>query len=291
MTTNPLVGDRVVRHMTMDGAFRVIAVTATETARGALAAQHASGELSQRLAELIAAAVLVRETTQPTRRVQMLWRDRRGAALVADALPDGTNRGMVNPGDPSSVASTGDHLLQVNYTAPNGALHQGVVSIPDGDDMATALMRYMHQSEQIVSMVALTALPGPGGVRAVGGYLVQLLPEATREVIDAMTEHLGNLPPIATMLEGEGRTAEALIADVMKPFEHAHLATSSLVFGCTCSPARIMMGILSLPPAEVDSMIAGDPLEVRCDACGKQYVIQPGELRDFRAMRAGGARA
>jgi molecular chaperone Hsp33 len=291
MTTATLVGDRVVRAMTMDGAFRVIAVCATETARGALAVQPAAGDLSLHLAELMAAAVLVRETTQPVRRVQMLWRDRRGGALVADALPDGTNRGMVNPGEPSSVAATGDHILQVNYTAPNGSLHQGLVAIPDGDDMATALMRYMHQSEQIVSMVALTALPGAGGVRAVGGYLVQLLPEATREVIDAMTEHLGNLPPIATMIDGPGRDAAALIADVLAPFEFAELASSTLVFGCTCSPARIMSGILSLPAAEVDSMLEGDPLEVRCEACGRQYVIKPAELGEFRDMRARGFQA
>jgi len=291
MTTATLVGDRVVRAMTVDGAFRVIAVVATETARGALAIQPASDELGLRLAELMTAAVIVRETTQPVRRAQLLWRDRRGGALVADSLPDGTNRGMVNPGEPSSVAATGDHILQVSYTAPNGSLHQGIVAIPDGDDMATALMRYMHQSEQIVSMVALTALPGPGGVRVVGGYLVQLLPEATREVIDAMTEHLGNLPPIATMLEGSNRTAAALIADVLAPFEHAELASSSLVFGCTCSPTRIMTGILTLPTEEIDSMIAGDPLEVRCEACGRQYVIQPTDLREFRDMRSSGFQA
>ena len=283
-------GDRVVRAMTVDGAFRVIAAVTTDTARGALEAQRASGDLALHLAELLTAAVIVRETTQPGRRVQMLWRDRRGAALVADALPDGTNRGIVNPGDPSSVSASGDHLLQVNYTMPNGAMHQGVVAIPDGDDMSTALMRYMHQSEQTVSMIALTALPGPDGVRAAGGYLVQLLPEATKDVIDAMTTHLGNLPPIATMLDGGGG-APALIAAVLHRFEHAELASSPLMFGCTCSEARFALAILSLPADEVDAMIAGDPLEVRCDACGTGYTIQPEMLREMREMRTKGFRA
>jgi len=275
--------------MTMDGAFRVIACVTTATARGALAAQGASGDLAIRLAELITAGVIVRETTQPGRRVQMLWRDRRGAALVADSLPDGTNRGMVNPGEPSSVAATGDHILQVAYTMPNGAMHQGVVAIPEGDDMSTALMRYMHQSEQTVSMVALAAVPGPDGVTVAGGYLVQLLPEATREVIDAVTAHLGNLPAIADMLDGA--TAYDLIEAVLLGFEHAELASSELIFGCTCSEARVMLGILSLPPAEVQSMIEGDPLEVRCDACGTKYTIEPDELRELRELRAKAAQA
>src|SRR5205807_1514078 len=132
-TDAPPPGDRVMRAMTVDGAFRVIAAITTDTARGALAAQGATGALALRLAELLTAAVLVRETTQPGRRVQMTWRDRRGAALVADAMPDGTNRGIVNPGERTEVAATGDHVLQVDYTMPNGAMHQGVVAIPDGD--------------------------------------------------------------------------------------------------------------------------------------------------------------
>jgi molecular chaperone Hsp33 len=283
--------DRVMRAMTMDGAFRVIACVTTETARGALDAQGASGALALRLAELLTAAVLVRETTQPGRRVQMLWRDRRGAALVADALPDGTNRGMVNPGERTPVAAVGDHVLQVDYTMPNGAMHQGVVAIPDGDDMSTALMRYMHQSEQTVSMVALAALPGPdgAGVGVAGGYLVQLLPEATREVIDTMTAHLANLPPIGDMLPGA--SAADLVEAVLLGFPHAELATSPLTFGCTCSENRFILGILSLPADEVQSMIDGDPLEVRCDACGAIYTIRPEALRELRDIRAKGYKA
>lgn len=268
--------------MTMDGAFRLIAAVTTDTARGALGAQSTGDELGLRLAELLTSAVLVRETTQPVRRVQMVWRDRRGRQLVADSLPDGTCRGLVNPGDDAAVDPGGDHLLQVNYTLPNGALHQGMVAIPDGDDMATALMRYMKQSEQIVSMIAVTALPGPGGVRVVGGYVVQLLPEATPEVIGAMTDHLGNLDPLSALLEGRGKTAAELAAVVFEGFEHAELASSPLAFGCTCSEVRVMTSILTLPAAEIDSMLEGDPLEVRCDACGTGYVIKPETLRDFR---------
>lgn len=277
--------DQVVRLMTMDGAFRLIAAVTTETARGALGAQATGDDLGLRLAELLTAAVLVRETTQPTRRVQMVWRDRRGRSLVADALPDGLNRGLVNPGDDAPVATDGAHLLQVNYTLLNGSLHQGVVAVPDGDDISTALMQYMKQSEQIVSMIAVTALPGPGGVRAVGGYVVQLLPEATKEVITAMTDHLGNLEPIANLLEGRGRTAAELAKVVFEPFEHAELARSPLRFGCTCSEVRVMTSILTLPAEEVDKMLGGDPLEVRCDACGKMYSITPAMLIEFRAAR------
>jgi len=278
-------GDRVVRAMTMDGAFRVIAAVTTDTARGAMSAQDVEGTIGLRLAELMTAAVLVRETTNPGRRVQITWRDVRGGTLVADALPDGTNRGLVNPGERIPVEPAGAHVLQVHYTLPNGSLHQGVVSVDDGDDVATALMRYMQESEQTLSLVAVAALPGVDGVRVAGGYLVQLLPEASRDVIAEMAEHLGNLPPLARMLDGGASTASALAATVLASFEHQQLASSPLSFGCTCSQERVMVGILGLPPADLEELLTGGTLDVRCDACGAEYKIEPEALRELRALR------
>lgn len=266
----------------MDGAFRQIAAVVTETARATLARQTAGDEVGLRLAELLAAAVLVRETTQPTRRVQLVWQDRRGGSLVADSMPEGQCRGLVNPGESTAVLTGGDHRLMVNYTLLNGSPYQGVIGVPDGEDIATALMRYFKQSEQITAMVAIAALPGPGGVRAVGGYVVQLLPEATREVIDATTAHLEQLEPVGDLLEGRGRTADAMCKAVFEGFAYADLASSPVEFGCTCSKVRVMSSILTLPPDEVDAMLTGDALEVRCDACGRDYRVEIDELRDFR---------
>lgn len=276
--------DRVVRAMTMDGGFRLIATVVTTTARTALGSQATGDELGLRLAELIAAAVLVRETTQPVRRVQLVWRDRRGGSLVADSLPEGQCRGLVNPGESIPVLTAGDHRLMVNYTSPRGEPYQGIIGVPDGNDIATALMLYFKQSEQITAMVALTALPGPGGVRAVGGYVMQVTPEATKDGIEAMVDHLAGLPPIAALLEGRGASADALCQVVFEGWRYADLASSPIEFGCTCSQIRVMTSILTLPDVEIDAMLDGDPLEVRCDACGQQYRVEPAELREFRAQ-------
>lgn len=279
--------DRVVRLMTMDGAFRLMAAVTTDTARGALGAQTAGDALGLRLAELITGAILVRETTQPSRRVQIVWRDRRGGSLVADALPDGVNRGMVNPGEDRAVADDGDHVLSVNYTLPNGELHQGLISAAGGDDMGTTLMRYFKQSEQITAMVAVGAVSGPGGVRVAGGYVVQLLPEATAEVVEAMMAQLAKLESIEELLVGRGSTAAELAATVFEGFEHAELASSPLRFGCTCSETRVMLSILTLPDDDIRAIIDGDPLQVRCDACGASYEIDPDAVRAFRDQRRG----
>ncbi|HEY8142790.1 MAG TPA: Hsp33 family molecular chaperone HslO [Kofleriaceae bacterium] len=285
MTMGP--PDRVTRAMTSDGAFRVIAAITTETAIEAARAQGLSGSDALRLAELITGAVLIRETTSPGRRVQILVRDRHGRVLVADALPDGSNRGIVNPGSESVGAPDGDTTLQVSYTMPNGALHQGLVAVPEGSDLSDALMRYMQQSEQWVSVIAVTALGDGGhGVAAAGGYLVQLLPEAERPALRAMTQHLDALDSLPQLLTQPETTSRELISRLLDGFDHAELADSPLRFGCTCSEERVLRGLASVGPEDVKSMIESDvPLEVRCDACGRRYMIDPDHLRAFVAER------
>lgn len=277
-----MAGDRVVRAMTEDGAFRVIAAVTTDTAAQALAVQGASGRLGRRLAELITAGVLVRETTAPGRRVQLILRDRVGGRLVADALPDGQNRGIVSPGEHGVDAGVDDDaILQVSYTLPNGALHQGLVQVAAAADISTVLMRYMHESEQIVAMIAVDAAGDGATPIAVGGYLVQVLPEATPPVIEAMTARLTEHESIAGLLAG-GAGADELVAALFDGFPHQHLAAAPLRFGCTCSEERILASLASLPPPDRDGMIhAGEPLDIKCDACGARYAITPADLLGF----------
>lgn len=270
--------DRVIRAMTRDGAFRVIAGITMTSGAGAAAAQQVSGERAVRLAELITAAVLLRETTQPSRRVQVSWTDPSGRAWVADALPDGKNRGVIS----GKLQANAAEVMTVDYTLPTGQLHRGVVAVDPGGDIASALMRYLKDSEQILAMVALTALPGGDSVRAAGGFLLQVLPEASVEAIAEMTEHLAELPPVANLIEGPSATPDDLVATVLDGRDYAVLADSELGFGCTCSEERVLASLLTLPDEDVAELVAGLVFEVNCDACGHKYPINPTALATAR---------
>jgi molecular chaperone Hsp33 len=289
--------------MTSDGAFRVIAAITTDTAVEAARAQGLCGGDALKLAELITGAVLLRETTSPGRRVQILMRDQRGGVLVADAMPDGSNRGIVNPGAPQptrppgaagpaagtidTVLAEGDVTMQVSYTMRGGALHQGLVDVPAGSDLSSALMRYMQQSEQTVSVISVTALTdGADGVAAAGGYVVQLLPEAERPALRAMTRHLDGLDSLDRLLAGQVTSSRDLVSRLLSGFEHDELADSPLCFGCTCSEERVLSGLARLAPDDVASLLDAEaPLEVRCDACGRRYDIDTDDLRAFVVAR------
>ncbi len=50
-----------------------------------------------------------------------------------------------------------------------------------------------------------------------------------------------------------------------------------------------MASLASLPKTEVADMIqANEPLEIRCDGCGKEYVVTPAELLVFVTADQGG---
>lgn len=277
--------DSVVRAITIDGAFRVITALTTETVRGAIAVQSATGATAQRLGELITGAILVREAMAPNLRVQAIIKGASGnGTLVADSHPDGTSRGLVNLGkgaaDGSTVEVGGGSLLQVMRTLPSGMLHQGVVEVPAEGGISGGLMAYMQESEQVVSMISVATLLGEDGVGASGGYLVQLLPEVERGPLMVMTERLKDFERLDDVLAHEGASADVLLEELLHGMPFSRLDDSPLSFSCRCSELRVMTTLASLPRSDIEEMVEdGKILDIRCDYCGKDYQVSPSQLR------------
>lgn len=273
--------DLVVRAITRDGAFRVITAFTTETVRGAVAAQAAAGATAQRLGELITGAILVREAMAPNLRVQMIVKGSTGrGSLVADAHPNGTSRGLVNVAQGREVQIGAGSLLQVMRTMPNGALHQGVVELPAGGGISGGLMAYMQESEQVVTMIAVTTLVDEGGVGRSGGYLVQLLPEVERGPLMVMTERLREFERLDEVLAHEEATADRLLDELLYGMPFARLTESPLSFSCGCSQVRVIAALATLPQGDIEEMVTdGQVLDIRCDYCGRSYEVDPEALR------------
>jgi molecular chaperone Hsp33 len=277
--------DTVVRAITEDGAFRVIAARTTETVRGAIAAQSAAGAAAKHLGELITGAVLVREAMAPGLRVQGILKSGSGkGSLVADSHPDGTSRGLINIGKSGGSIDVGKGaLLQMMRTLPSGMLHQGVVEIPEGGGISAGLMAYMQDSEQVLSMIAVaTVLTGGREVVAAGGYLVQLLPEVERGPLMIMTQRLQDFERLDEVLTKGDASPDHLLDELLYGMPFARLSKSELRFACQCSRVRVMTSLATLPRADIEDMVKeGKVLEIQCDFCGKEYAVAPVELRSM----------
>ncbi|MGZ5968730.1 MAG: Hsp33 family molecular chaperone HslO [Polyangiales bacterium] len=274
--------DHVLRAISEDGSFRVIACVTTETVRAVAEAQNAQKAFAQRLGDLVTGALLVRQTMAPDLRVQVLLSDGRRTRLMADALPDeGKTRGLMQipKGSTAAVLDT-MHQLVVMRTMHNGAMQQGHVQLGANQTVAQAIMEYFRVSEQVASFVAIgTRLEGDE-IKASAGYVVQLLPEVTEAPLKEMVERLDRFPPIGEMLTSAAADPKNVLASLLEGMPFTQLAHDEVKFGCNCSAERILTGLASLPTHDLADLVApNEILEMSCDYCGREYKVAPDLLR------------
>jgi molecular chaperone Hsp33 len=277
--------DTVLRAITDDGAFRVIAADTTATVREALGVQRAStAELARTFADLLTGAVLVRESMAPDYRLQAILQgnDPR-ARMVADTHPDGATRGLIQLPEGARDMPFGDGgMLQIARTLHNGSLHQGVVRVPSAGGVSAALMAYMQESEQIVTVTAVGSHFASGEVVAAGGYLVQLLPEVAEGPLMVMTERLRGFEDIVPLLARGAASPQTLLAETLYGMPYTRVGDRTVHFGCRCSPERLALSLGSLPRADIESLMeGGKTLEIECDYCRKKYEFTMQQLKSL----------
>lgn len=276
--------DSVLRAITDDGAFRVIAADTTATVRQAIEAQRpATAELARVFADLLTGSILVRESMAPDNRLQaILQGDNPRARMIADTHPDGATRGLIQLPEGTTEMPLGERgLLQVARTLHNGSLHQGVVRVPEGaNSVSAALMAYMQDSEQTVTVVAVGSHFSGREVVAAGGYMVQLLPEVAEGPLMVMTERLRDFEDIVPLLARGAASPETLLAETLYGMPYTKVGDRKVTFGCQCSPERLAISLASLPRADIESLQeGGSTLEIECDYCRKRYEFTQQQLR------------
>ena len=275
--------DAVLRAMTNDGAFRVVAARTTDTAREIVAAQKLSGNMAHDMADLVASAVLYRETMAPSLRVQCIVRFEEDAGqLIADSHPDGWTRGLLQSGSgnaPPDIRKT-KATLEMMRTLPNAELHRGVVEVPESGNLSEAFMRYMQLSEQIVSMISLGSTL-EGDRPASGGFVVQLLPEASKAeaAMETMAKRIEGFVEIEERLQNADASPSILIEQIFEGMPFTWLQSSDIRFGCQCSQLRVMTTLSVLDRSDVQELVEeGDPLSMSCDYCGATYIVEIAQL-------------
>lgn len=276
--------DAVLRAMTNDGAFRIIAARTIDTAKTVIAAQDLSGLAAQDMADLLTTAVLYRETMAPSLRVQCIVRFEEDAGqLVADSHPDGWTRGLFQRGSgqaPADIRKT-RATLQMMRTLPNSDLHRGVVELPENGNLSEGFMRYMQLSEQIVSMISVGSVVG-GPDPAAGGYVVQLLPEAAEEeaAMETMTKRLERFVEIRERLQASDSSPSQLVEQIFEGMPFTWLQSSDIRFGCQCSQLRVMTTLSVLNRTDIQELVdEGEPLSIGCDYCGTSYTVEIAQLQ------------
>lgn len=149
-------------------------------------------------------------------------------------------------------------------------------------EIAEDLTYYFATSEQIPSSVGLGVLMEKDNtVRQAGGFIIQLMPFAPDEVIDALEENLKKIRPVTTMLDA-GDTPEQILKRLLGNLDLQIHEKTDTSFYCNCDRARVEKALLSIGKAEIRSMIKdGRPVTLNCHFCNKDYTFSIEELKEL----------
>lgn len=152
-------------------------------------------------------------------------------------------------------------------------------------EIAEDLTYYFATSEQTPSSVALGVLmERDNTVKQAGGFILQMMPGASEEVISALEKRLGEITSITALLDA-GNTPEMILEHILGDFGLEILDKLPTAFSCNCSEERIEKALISVGKQELQSMIEdGKTIEVNCHFCNKHYPVTVERLKELLEM-------
>lgn len=283
--------DYIIRAMAGDGQIRAFAATSRDLVEYARAAHNTSPVATAALGRLLTGAAMMG--------VMMKGKD---DLLTVKIEGDGPIHGLTvtadSQGNVKGYAFNPEVMLPPNEKGKldvGGALGIGVLSVIKDigmkdpyvgqtilvtGEIAEDLTYYFATSEQTPSSVALGVLMNKDNtVRQAGGFIIQLLPGATEEMISGLEEKLGAIDPITSLLD-KGMTPEMILEYILGDLGLEILDRMPVQFACNCSKQRIEKALISIGKQELQSMIdEGKTIEVNCQFCNHHYAVTVEELK------------
>lgn len=151
-------------------------------------------------------------------------------------------------------------------------------------EIADDLAMYFVESEQIPTACALGVLVGTDqSVTSAGGYLIQLLPGASDDIIDKIEAGVHRVGSVSHALEG-GLDGEGLLRAVLSDFQLEILEKHPVEYRCYCSRDRVTRALISMGREELSSLIQDQgQADLTCQFCDKIYHYSQEQLEKLLA--------
>ena len=157
--------------------------------------------------------------------------------------------------------------------------YTGTCELVSGE-IAEDLTYYFASSEQTPSSVGLGVLMTKDNtVNVAGGFIIQLMPDATEETISIVEEKISTIKSVTSMLEN-GLDPEGIINLILGGLDPEILDKMPVRFYCNCSKERVSKALIAIGRKELDNIIEeNEPIEVKCHFCNKAYNFTVDELK------------
>ena len=137
-----------------------------------------------------------------------------------------------------------------------------------GGEIAEDLAAYFVESEQIPTACGLGVLVDRDqSVMAAGGYIIQLLPGASEDVITKVEGSIMAAGSVSKMLQ-ENADPEAMLRAALSDFDLEILEKSDIEYRCYCSRDRMERALISMGAQELRDLIDEQgKAELTCQFC------------------------
>ena len=290
------MNDYLVRGMTMDGFVKVVAIRSTELVRRGAQIHNTTPNATAAFGRALTAASMMGNMQKVENGSMTMQIKGSGpiGTIVCVSDPIGNVRGYVYepnvplvekfPGKLDVGATVGtDGTLTVIRDLQMKEPYVGSVPLVSGEigDDVTA---YFAHSEQTPTACALGVLVDTDlSVKVAGGYLIQLLPGAPDEVIDAVEAGIKQAGSVTTMLD-QGMTPEDILGQVLGSLGVVFMETTEVSYKCYCDRDRVTAALISLGKKELEEIAQeGKTFPVSCQFCDTIYEFTPEDVKNLIA--------
>lgn len=283
--------DYLVRAIAANGQVRAFAAYTKNTVETARQAHNTSPVVTAGLGRLLTAGAMMGSMMKGGRDVLTIKAE--GSGPVGHYLVTADSKGNVkgyaaNPNVilPANAAgkldvggSLGVGLLTVIKDLGLKEPYTGTCELVSGE-IAEDLTYYFASSEQTPSSVGLGVLMTKDNtVNVAGGFIIQLMPDATEETISIVEEKISTIKSVTSMLEN-GLDPEGIINLILGGLDPEILDKMPVRFYCNCSKERVSKALIAIGRKELDNIIEeNEPIEVKCHFCNKAYNFTVDELK------------
>lgn len=290
------MNDYIVRATAAQGQIRAFTATTREMVETARKAHNTSPVVTAALGRLLTGGAMMGVMMKGDKDV-----------LTLQIKCDGPIHGLVvtadAKGNVKGYADQTDVMLPANAQGKldvGGAVGSGILSVIKdlglkepyvgqtqlqtgeiGDD----LTYYFASSEQVPSCVGLGVLmERDNTVKRAGGFIVQLMPDATEEIIEKLEANLAQITSVTGLLD-QGDTPEMILEKLLGNLDLEILDRLDTRFYCNCDKVRVGKVLISLGKKELQNMIdEGKEVQLNCHFCNTDYTFSVEELKELLAL-------
>ncbi len=290
--------DTIIKALTLNGEARVYVTETTELVEEARMRHHTSKTATAALGRTLTANVILGAGLKEEKDSISIQIRTEGQAgnIIALANARCEVKGYISHPD-ADLPLRADGKLDVGgLLTTDGTLtivkdiglkepYTGTIPLISGE-IAEDITYYFAKSEQIPTSVGLGVLvdKDSGCVLKAGGFMIQLLPEASEETIRKIEDILNSGITISKLL-AEHENMQEILDILLNGLEYECIETLQPKYQCDCSKARFERGLISLGEEELTRLIdAKEPIQTVCHFCNRKYEFSLEELEMYRRV-------